>query len=44
LETLETLGVAVIGYKTDKFPEFFFSEGSCKVSVRAGKNVLRINL
>jgi pseudouridine-5'-phosphate glycosidase len=39
LEILETLGVAVVGYKTDKFPEFFFSEGSCKASTRVGKFV-----
>jgi len=34
LEMLETLGVGVVGYKTSKFPEFFFSDGSCKVSTR----------
>ena len=31
---LETLGVAVVGYKTNKFPEFFFSEGKSPVSLR----------
>lgn len=37
VEMLETLGIAVVGYKTDVFPEFFFSEGSCKVSAKVGK-------
>jgi pseudouridine-5'-phosphate glycosidase len=37
LELLETLGVAVVGIKTSSFPEFFFSEGSSKVSARVGK-------
>jgi len=32
LEYLETQGVAVIGYKTDKFPEFFVSDSGFKVS------------
>lgn len=27
LEVLETQGVSVVGYKTKKFPEFFFGEG-----------------
>lgn len=34
LEMLETLGVAVVGYKTSRFPEFFFSEGKNPVSLR----------
>ncbi len=24
-----------MGYKTERFPEFFFSDGSCKVSTKA---------
>ncbi len=36
LEMLETLGVAVVGVKTKKFPEFFFSEGGCDVSTTVG--------
>jgi len=36
LEMLETLGVAVLGFKCNKFPEFFFNEGSCPVSTRVG--------
>lgn len=31
---LETQGVPVVGYKTSKFPEFFFSEGRCPVPLR----------
>lgn len=34
LEYLETLGVPVIGYKTDYFPEFFSSPGKLPVSMR----------
>lgn len=34
LEVLETLGVPVIGYKTDKFPEFYCSEGPHNVDYR----------
>jgi len=46
LEVLETLGVAVVGYKTSKFPEFFFSDGTCKVSTRVGNELsdMLINL
>lgn len=32
LEMLETLSVPVIGYNTDTFPEFYFSEGDNKIS------------
>ena len=32
LEYLETQGVPVVGYKTEKFPEFFFSYSGYKVS------------
>lgn len=32
LEYLETQGVAVIGYQTEKFPEFFISDSGYKVS------------
>lgn len=31
IEVLETLSVPVIGYNTDTFPEFFFSEGNYKI-------------
>jgi len=31
LEKLETLSVPVIGYNTDTFPEFYFSEGDHKI-------------
>ena len=34
LEFLETYCVPVIGLKTDKFPEFFFTEGDCEAKVR----------
>lgn len=34
LEFLETYSVPVIGFKTSKFPEFFFSEGDCDAKVR----------
>ena len=34
LEYLETQGVAVIGFKTEKFPEFFVSDSGYKVSQR----------
>jgi len=34
LEYLETSSVPVIGLKTSKFPEFFFSEGDCDVPMR----------
>lgn len=44
LEVLETLGVAVVGYKTDKFPEYFFSEGSCKVSSVVGKKKRKVSI
>lgn len=36
LEMLETLGVPVVGLRTKKFPEFFFTEGECSVSVEIG--------
>ncbi len=32
LEYLETQGVPVVGYKTDKFPEFFISDSGYKCS------------
>ena len=35
LELLETLGVPVIGYKTDTFPEFWTSGGSLKTKITA---------
>jgi len=34
LEYLETMGVPVIGYQTDKFPEFYSRDGDLDVSVR----------
>lgn len=34
LEFLETYCVPVIGYRTNKFPEFFFTEGDCDSKVR----------
>lgn len=34
LEFLETYSVPVIGFKTDKFPEFFFTEGDCDSKIR----------
>lgn len=34
LETLETLGVPVIGYQTDEFPAFYSRESGLKVSAR----------
>jgi pseudouridine-5'-phosphate glycosidase len=34
LEYLETMGVPVVGYRTDKFPEFYSCDGSLDVSVR----------
>ena len=37
IEMLETLGVPVLGFKTKKFPEFFFSDGQCDVSCKVGK-------
>ena len=32
---METLGVPVIGYKTDTFPEFWTSGGSLKTKITA---------
>jgi pseudouridylate synthase len=34
LEYLETMGVPVVGYQTDKFPEFYSRDGNLDVSVR----------
>jgi len=34
LEFLETYCVPVIGFKTNKFPEFFFTEGECDSKIR----------
>ncbi len=34
LEYLETMGVPVVGYRTDKFPEFYSRDGDLDVSVR----------
>ncbi len=34
LEYLETIGVPVVGYQTDKFPEFYSRDGDLDVSVR----------
>lgn len=34
LERLETLGVPVVGFRTDRFPEFFSSAGDLPVSAR----------
>lgn len=34
LEYLETKGVTVIGYKSDKLPEFFTRDGSCRLQQR----------
>jgi pseudouridine-5'-phosphate glycosidase len=34
LEFLETYCVPVVGFKTDRFPEFFFTDGDCDVKVR----------
>ncbi|MBL8088796.1 MAG: pseudouridine-5'-phosphate glycosidase [Anaerolineales bacterium] len=34
LETLETLGVPVVGYQTDEFPAFYSRESGLNVSVR----------
>lgn len=34
LEYLETVGVPVVGYQTDTFPEFYSRDGSLNVSVR----------
>jgi pseudouridine-5'-phosphate glycosidase len=34
LEYLETVGVPVVGYQTDKFPEFYSRDGDLNVSVR----------
>ena len=34
LEHLETMGVPVVGYQTDKFPEFYSRDGNLDVSVR----------
>jgi pseudouridylate synthase len=34
LEYLETMGVPVIGYQTNKFPEFYSRDGNLDVSVR----------
>lgn len=31
LEYLETMGVSVVGYKTDEFPSFFSRKSGCKV-------------
>lgn len=35
LEILETLGVPVIGYRTDEFPAFYVKGSGCPVSARA---------
>lgn len=54
LEYLETSSVPVIGLRTSKFPEFFFSEGDCDVPMRLDseqdcasfmfqKDILKIN-
>jgi len=37
LEYLETMGVPVVGYQTDKFPEFYSRNGDLNVSVRLDK-------
>ena len=34
LEFLETYCVPIVGYKTNKFPEFFFSDGDCECKIR----------
>jgi pseudouridine-5'-phosphate glycosidase len=34
LEFLETYNVPVVGFKTNKFPEFFFTEGDCDAKLR----------
>ncbi len=34
LETLETLGVPVIGYGTDEFPAFYSRESGCRLAMR----------
>jgi len=34
LEFLETYCVPVIGFKTNRFPEFFFTEGDCESKIR----------
>ncbi len=34
LEYLETMGVPVVGYQTDKFPEFYSRDGNLDISVR----------
>ena len=34
LEYLETMGVPVVGYQTDKFPEFYSRDGKLDISVR----------
>jgi pseudouridine-5'-phosphate glycosidase len=34
LEFLETFNVPVVGYRTNKFPEFFFTEGDCEAKLR----------
>ncbi len=34
LETLETMGVAVVGYQTDEFPAFYSSKSGLKLSVQ----------
>ena len=34
LEYLETMGVPVVGYQTDRFPEFYSRDGGLDVSVR----------
>jgi pseudouridine-5'-phosphate glycosidase len=35
LEVVETLGVPVIGYKTDEFPAFFYQSSGLKTTLRA---------
>jgi pseudouridine-5'-phosphate glycosidase len=36
LERLETLGVAVVGYRTSRFPAFWLSDSGCDLDWRAG--------
>ena len=38
LEVLETQGVPVIGYKSKKFPEFFFGDGDCDAPITLCKS------
>lgn len=35
LERLETLGVAVVGYRTSRFPAFYLSDSGCQLDWRA---------